>query len=69
MMYCKCDGCGKELPAAHNGHYWSKPVQWFERLPEKETTPIHACSRECIERVEAIRRNQGKQSSSVILPI
>lgn len=69
MMYCKCDGCGKELPAENNGSVWFKPYDWFERIPLGEKTPIQACSRKCIEQVEAIRRNEGKESSTVVLPI
>lgn len=69
MMFCKCDGCGKEERAFSNGHNWFKPWDWFERTPEGEKTPIQACSRQCIELVEQKRKEQGKQSTTVVLPI
>lgn len=68
-MYCKCDGCGNELPAFANGMNWFKPNNWFERLPEGEKTPIQACSRKCIDQIEAARKNDGKSSTTCVIPM
>jgi len=67
-MIAKCDGCGKEQPAAcHHGN-WFKPHDWFERTPlnddgTQERT-ITACSRKCIG---VIAERTG--STAVVLPI
>ena len=68
-MYCKCDGCGKEAPAESYPSGWCKPSLWFQRTPEGETTPLIACSRACIDAVEAKRKAEGKASTTVVLPI
>lgn len=70
MMYCKCDGCGKEAMAESANGKWFKPRSWYERTPLGEpTTTMQACSRECIDKIEAKRKEQGKQSTTVVLPI
>ena len=69
MMYAKCDGCGKMVEAENNGRDWFKPELWYERSPEGEHTLIQACSRECIELVEAKRKAENKQSSTLVRPI
>lgn len=72
MMYAKCDGCGKEVPASHNGRDWFKPRSWYERTvgePGQPSEVLQACSRECIERVHAARIESGKPSHNVVLPI
>ena len=68
-IICICDGCGKQGKAWSNGRDWFKPYSWFERTPEGEKTPIQACSRECIERVETARKERGESSTTVVLPI
>jgi hypothetical protein len=68
-MIAVCDGCGKQAPAVSNGFHWFKPNSWYERTPAGEKRPITACSRECIDAVETKRKEEGKQSSTVILPI
>lgn len=65
MMLCQCDGCGKTVPCPDG----FKPPPWFERTPPGERRPIHACSRECIAKVEEKRKAEGKQSSEVVLPL
>ena len=69
MMFCKCDGCGKEAPAITNGIDWFKPSSWYSRTPAGEKVAIQACSRRCIETVERKREEEGKQSSKVVIPI
>lgn len=43
----KCDGCGK----THEGQH--KPREWFVRTHPELKKDIHACSRECVETVNA----------------
>lgn len=69
MMYAKCDGCGKEAPAIHNGQDWFKPRSWFERTTDDGKEMLQACSRECIQKIHAVRVAQGKESHAVVLPI
>lgn len=69
MTYCKCDGCGREAPAASNGISWFKPSSWFERTPKGEDTPLQACSRACIQKIEQQRKGEGKSSTTVVLPL
>ena len=63
MMYCKCDNCGKEAEAFHNGREWFKPTIWFEKIiPAQgniQTKTVHVCSRECITGPEE-KRSQEK---------
>lgn len=63
-----CDGCGKRARMTNHYGAWHKPHSWYERTPDGEAT-ITACSRECIEKVEAKRRDDGKESNTVVLPI
>lgn len=63
-----CDGCGKRAAMSCHHGSWFKPHNWFERTPEGEPT-ITACSRECIEKVEQKRSDDGKESNNVVLPI
>jgi hypothetical protein len=66
-----CDGCGRRAPMACYHGSWHKPDEWFERTPfveGKQETTITACSRDCIEKVEAKRKEAGKQSTGVVAP-
>lgn len=67
-MIAECDGCGEQMQANHGGMHWIKPYTWYERKPEGEDKPIMACSRECIQKVEARRKQEGKSSTTVVLP-
>lgn len=60
----KCDGCGKELPAAmtYTGNW--KPSHWFERWDKDLKKNLHACSRECIKK--AAKKEGGH---TLVLPI
>lgn len=69
MMYAKCDGCGKEEPATHNGQRWSKPGNWYERTTDNGKEILQACSRECIQKIHDQRVAEGKESHSVVSPI
>lgn len=68
MMYGKCDNCGVEKPAIQGqSGLWFKPRDWFERnTPEDEI--VQACSRKCVDEINAQRKKDGKDSKS-ILPI
>lgn len=51
-----CDACGKQEPGQTNGAGgWSKPGEWFSRTPKGERTELVACSRRCVERLNADR--------------
>ncbi len=57
MMYCKCDGCGQEAPAVFNGHVWTPPAGWREKVNHRiafgrEPTVIQVCSLGCIDGAE-----------------
>ena len=57
MIICRCDGCGKEVPAISNGRELIKPQGWLERknIVQQLGDPlfVHACSKECIDKIEA----------------
>lgn len=57
MIICKCDGCGKEVPAASNGKEFFRPEGWMEKTnyPKvftDEPLYLHACSMACIDTIE-----------------
>ena len=59
-----CDACGKQAPGTSNGLQWFKPDDWFERTPKGERTPLTACSRECVDRI-----NDERGERTPIIPI
>ncbi len=69
MIFCKCDGCGKEAMAASNRRELLKPTGWLERrnIVENQGDPIflHACSKTCIEKIEE-KLKTGELRNSVI---
>lgn len=67
-MIARCDGCGKERPAEHNGRDWFKPSLWYERTTTDQKEILTACSRECIGRIHDQRLAAGKDSHRVVLP-
>jgi hypothetical protein len=61
--FYKCDGCGKETPAAFykDAKDYGKPSSWFQRGDEDGIQD--ACSRECVDKIS---KNTGK--TGVVLP-
>lgn len=59
MMYCKCDGCGKEAEAVYvrEREHYLKPAGWFEkpfmRMIEWADPPVlQVCSLACVPKAE-----------------
>lgn len=63
-----CDGCGKRAPMSNYYGSWHKPQTWFERTPPDGST-ITACCRPCIEKIEQKRKDDGKDSNPVVIPL
>lgn len=47
MIIYKCDGCGVKVERPDG----EKPHEWFERTWSEKQIELHACSRECIQKV------------------
>lgn len=60
MTIFECDGCGKQ-ERMRSGR---KPHDWYQRNERESDTELHACSRECIERVA-----EKHGGTRVVLPL
>lgn len=48
-----CDGCGKREPGYYNGRYWCKPLKWYSKNINNGDSAVHACDRQCVDKVNA----------------
>lgn len=65
MVYCKCDGCGKEEPARVYQEpaikpMWVEPMKWLRRFDKDGNVIALTCCYECDKKVEkGVRRKPG----------
>jgi hypothetical protein len=57
-----CDGCGRDSKGQFNGINMFMPDEWFSKNTDDGV--IHACCRECIEKV-----NNKRGENTLVLPI
>lgn len=79
--FCICDGCGKQASMERGqDSNWHKPRHWYQRsvfersdrrIGESHGRVVEllvACSRECIDKIHALRTGRGESSNDIVVP-